>query len=39
MQYPDGETVTLSYTSQGPLKGVSGTSVYVGDTSTTRWGR
>jgi RHS repeat-associated protein len=32
MQYPDGEVVTLSYTSQGPLKGVSGTSVYVGDT-------
>ncbi len=32
MIYPDGETVTLSYTSQGPLKGVSGTSVYVGDT-------
>jgi YD repeat-containing protein len=31
MQYPDGEVVTLSYTSQGPLKGVSGTSVYVGD--------
>jgi RHS repeat-associated protein len=32
MQYPDGEVVTLNYTSQGPLKGVSGTSVYVGDT-------
>jgi YD repeat-containing protein len=32
MQYPDGEVVTLSYTSQGLLKGVSGTSVYVGDT-------
>jgi len=32
MQYPDGESVTFSYTAQGPLKGVSGTSVYVGDT-------
>ncbi len=26
------EGVTFSYTAQGPLKGVSGTSVYVGDT-------
>ncbi|MFZ2360090.1 MAG: RHS repeat-associated core domain-containing protein [Anaerolineae bacterium] len=32
MQYPDGEGVTFSYTAQGPIKGVSGTSVYVGDT-------
>ncbi len=32
MIYPGNETVTLSYTSQEPLKDVSGTSVYVGDT-------
>ncbi|MEI2689189.1 MAG: RHS repeat-associated core domain-containing protein [Anaerolineae bacterium] len=32
MIYPDNEGLAFSYTSQGPLKGVSGTSVYVGDT-------
>ncbi len=32
MVYPDGESVTFSYTSQGPIKKVEGTSTYVGET-------
>ena len=32
MVYPDGENVGFTYTSQGPLKTVAGSSTYVGDT-------
>jgi RHS repeat-associated protein len=32
MVYPDGEGVTFSYTAQGPIKKVEGTSTYVGET-------